>query len=136
MLNRIFAVTSVILVAVIVHQYNTIGELRAEVASAQAKSVIDARSIASASLEGYDDEILRTMNWLELMYKQPDGLGRPQGLWIDGHPDYQGLTVWVFDVYLRRRLKGDTESQARDAIADAIRHSDEFRSKHPAAGSR
>ena len=136
MLNRVFAVTSAILLAIIVHQYTAIAELRAEVASAQARSVTDARAIASASLEGYDDEILRTMTWLELMYKQPDGLGRPQGLWIDGHPDYQGLTVWVFDVYLRRRLKGDTESQARDAIADAIRHSDEFRGKHPAPASK
>ena len=130
MLTRILVVTSAVLLAVVAHQYNTIGELRAEVAGAQAKSITDARALTADSLEGYDAELQRTMIWLEQIYREPDGLGRPQGLWIDGHPDYQGLTVWVFDVYLRRRLKGDAEAQARDAIAAAIRQSDEFRRKH------
>ena len=56
-----------------------------------------------------------------------------EGLWISGHPDFEGISTWVFDVYLRHRLKGESEEQARRAIEDAITQSDEWRAKHRAA---
>jgi hypothetical protein len=52
-------------------------------------------------------------------------------LWIDGHPDYEGLGGWIFDVYVRRRLQGDSDEQARAAIETAIKGSDEYRKRHP-----
>ena len=70
------------------------------------------------------------MGWLHDFYKSPEGLNRPEGLWIDGHPDFEGLSGWIFDVYLRRRLLGDTEEQARAAIETAIKGSDEYRRRH------
>jgi hypothetical protein len=45
-----------------------------------------------------------------------------------------GLSYWVFDVYLRRRLKGDTEDQARHAVESALRQSEEWRNKHRTQG--
>jgi hypothetical protein len=40
--------------------------------------------------------------------------------------------MWVFDVYLRNRLKGQSEEQARRSVEDAIKQSDEWRTKHRA----
>jgi hypothetical protein len=73
----------------------------------------------------------RAMEWLHGYYKAPDGLQRREGLWIDGHPDYTGISTWILAVYLESRLKGRTEAEAKQVVETAIRQSDEWRSKHP-----
>jgi hypothetical protein len=130
MLTRSLAVATALLSALVLYEYNRIGQLRAEVARAQARSVADARALTAKSMEGQGPEIHRVMVWLHDFYRSPEGLRRPDGLWIDGHPDFEGLSAWVFEVYLRSRLKGLTEEQAREAIVNAIRQSDEWRAKH------
>ena len=134
MLTRILAVATFLLAALVIHQYNQIGQLRAEVADAQAQAVVRARNIVSDSLDGQTPEIQRVMMWLNDFYKAPDGLQRPTGLWIDGHPDYGGISFWVFEVYLRNRLRNMTEDQARKQIENGIKGSDEWRTKHPKQG--
>ena len=130
MLTRSLAVATALLSALVLYEYNRIGHLRADLARAQALSVADARALAAASMEGQAPEIQRAMVWLHDFYRSPEGLRRPEGVWLDGHPDFEGLSAWVFEVYLRSRLKGLTEEQAREAIANAIRQSDEWRAKH------
>ena len=130
MLARSLAVATALLSALVLYEYNRIGHLRADLARAQARSVADARVLAAASMEGQAPEIQRAMAWLHDFYRSSEGLRRPEGLWIDGHPDFEGLSAWVFEVYLRSRLKGLTEEQAREAIVNAIRQSDEWRAKH------
>jgi hypothetical protein len=130
MLTRSLAVATALLSALVLYEYNRIGHLRADLARAQARNVADARALAAASMEGQAPEIQRAMVWLHDFYRSPEGLRRPEGLWIDGHPDFEGLSAWVFEVYLRSRLKGLTEEQAREALVNAIRQSDEWRAKH------
>ena len=130
MMTRVLAVATALVAAFAVHQYNTIGQLRNELTTAEARFAAQARSMVAESMEGQGAEIQRVMKWLNDFYQSSDGLQRPEGLWIDGHPDYEGLSVWVFDVYLRRRLQGDTEEQARAAIVSAIRDSAEWKQKH------
>src|SRR5712692_799075 len=130
MLTRILAVATVLLALLVVHQYNRLGELRAELADAQTHAVTQARSLVADSLEGQAGEIQRTIQWLNDFYRLPEGLQRPEGLWIGGHPDYEGLSAWIFDVYLRNRLKGMSEDQARRVVEDAIKQSDEWHVKH------
>ena len=130
MLTRILAVATAFLALLVVHQYNRLSEMRAEVASAQQRAVADARSLVADSMDGQGIEVQRTMQWLNEFYKSADGLQRPEGLWIGGHPDFEGISVWVFDVYLRNRLKGLSEEQARHTVEDAIKQSDEWRMKH------
>jgi len=134
MLTRVLAVSTALLAALVIHQYNTINQLRSDVEGARTKALAEARASVADSMEGQGDEVERVMIWLNDFYKSADGLRRPEGLWINGHPDFQGLGVWVFDLYLRRRLKGDTEEQARKAIEAAIRESDEWRVKHASRG--
>ena len=130
MLTRILAVATALLAALVVHQYSRIGDFRLELADAQTNAAVQARAALVNSMEGQGPEMQRAMTWLNDFYKSPDGLQRPEGLWIGGHPDFEGLSVWAFDVYLRHRLKGEPEEQARQAVVDAIKQSDEWRTKH------
>jgi len=130
MVTRILAVVSALLAALVIHQYSQIGQLRAEVANAEERGSINAKSSMVNSLSEQGGEIQRTMSWLNDFYKGPDGLQRPGGLWIDGHPDFEGLSVWVFSVYLPHRLRGETVEQARQAVVDAIKQSEEWQVKH------
>jgi hypothetical protein len=130
MLTRILGVVAALLAALVVHQYSQIGELRADVANAQERGVLQARAAFVDSMGAQGAEIQRTMTWLNDYYKSSEGLQRPGGLWIDGHPDYEGLSIWVFTVYLPHRLKGESEDQSRQAIVDAVKQSEEWRTKH------
>jgi hypothetical protein len=130
MVTRILAVVSALLAALTIHQYSQIGQLRAEAANAEERGSINAKSSMVNSLSEQGGEIQRTMSWLNDFYKGPDGLQRPSGLWIDGHPDFEGLSVWVFTVYLPHRLRGETEEQSRQAVVDAIKQSEEWQVKH------
>jgi hypothetical protein len=132
MLTRVLAVSTALLAALVIHQYSTISQLRSDVVAAQTRALADARASVADSLEGQGDEVQRVMMWLNDFYKSADGLQRPEGLWLSGRPDFQGISVWVFDVYLRRRLRGDTEDQARKVVETAIKESDEWRVKHAA----
>jgi len=131
MLTRVLAVSVALLAAIVVYQHTQIRQLRADLADAQ-MHVVQARSMVADWMEGTGVEIQRTIVWLSDFYKSEDGLQRPDGSWIGGHPDVEGIRVWVFDVYLRRRLKGDSEEQARRAVEDGIKQSDEWRAKHRA----
>jgi hypothetical protein len=83
-------------------------------------------------MAGQGAEISRTLAWLHGYYKAPDGLQRPNGLWIEDHPDFDGIAHWAVDVYLRDRLGGRTEVEAKQVVEAAIRKSDEWRARHPA----
>lgn len=130
MVTRILAVVSAILAALVIHQYSQIGQLRSEGASAEERGVARGRLSVVDSLSTQGEEIQRTMSWLNDFYKSADGLQRPQGLWLHDRPDWEGLSVWVFSVYLPHRLGGETEEQARKAVMDAIKQSEEWQVKH------
>ena len=130
MVTRILAVVSAILAALVIHQYSQIGQLRSEGASAEERGVARGRLSVVESLSTQGDEIQRTMTWLNDFYKSADGLQRPQGLWLHDRPDWEGLSVWVFSVYLPHRLGGETEEQARQTVMDAIKQSEEWQVKH------
>jgi len=132
MLTKALAVVTALLAVLVIHQYNQIGDLRAQVIDTEKRAVAQARSITADSMDGTDAEIVRTTSWLNQLYKAADGLQRPDGVWKDGQPDYEGLGHWVFDVYLRDRLRGKTEDEARKDIEDQIKGSDEWRTKHRA----
>src|SRR5512140_3477248 len=109
MATRILAVSTVLLAALLLHQYSQTSQLRAQLAGAREQATADARRSIIESFAGRGPEFQRTMAWLDVYYRSAEGLQRPQGLWIDGHPDYEAIGVWVMVVYLRHRLAGDTE---------------------------
>jgi hypothetical protein len=51
-------------------------------------------------------DLLLAMERLHAFYMSRWGLQRPQGLSIDGRPDYVGIAQWIFDLYLPARSGG------------------------------
>lgn len=76
------------------------------------------------------NEFLDAMQRLDAFYAAPEGLQRPNGLSIQGGPDFQGIATWIFDVYLNDRLNGTSATAAWNHVVSAIRSTDEWRSKH------
>ena len=75
-------------------------------------------------------EFLSVLNQLDAFYRAPEGLQRPDGLSINGGPDFSGIATWVFDVYLNERLRGASMNAAWVLTQNAIRNTDEWRTKH------
>lgn len=77
------------------------------------------------------EEALDEMKWLDAYYAAPEGLQRPNGLSLGGKPDFEGIAAWYLDVYQQERIKGKSRADARAAYVSQIRHSDEWKQKHP-----
>ena len=76
------------------------------------------------------DEFLDVLNRLDRFYSAPEGLRRENGLSIAGGPDFLGIATWIFDIYLAERLNGISANGAWTITENAIRATDEWRSKH------
>lgn len=76
------------------------------------------------------DEFLEVLNRLDRFYSAPEGLQRPNGLSISGGPDFLGIATWIFDIYLAERLNGISPNGAWTITENAIRATNEWRSKH------
>ena len=77
------------------------------------------------------EEALDELNWLDAYYASPEGLQRPNGLSLNGKPDFEGIAAWYLDVYQRERMKMASRADARAAYVSDIRHTDEWKQKHP-----
>ena len=76
------------------------------------------------------DEFLDALNRLDTFYASREGLQRPNGLSINGAPDFVGIATWIFDIYLNQRLTGGSPNAAWVAVENAIKSTDEWKSKH------
>ena len=76
-------------------------------------------------------DMLLAMERLHGFYMSRMGLNRPQGLSIDGKPDFLGIAQWIFDIYLGARSAGFSTGGAFDIVAAAITRTDEWRQKNP-----
>ncbi|MGE3840421.1 MAG: M12 family metallopeptidase [Vicinamibacterales bacterium] len=76
-------------------------------------------------------EALSTMAAINAYYVASHGLDRPNGLSLNGRPDFLGLAAWFFDVYVNTRWAGYEEVEARFNVMANITRTDEWRVKHP-----
>ena len=68
---------------------------------------------------------------LQRFYEAPEGLQRPHpGLSLEGAPDFTAIMAWFIDVYVRARLAGKSQEEAREEYRRQIRESKEWKSKH------
>lgn len=77
------------------------------------------------------EEALDELNFLDQYYASKEGLDRKQGLSMAGAPDFLGVAAWYLDVYQNARLSGASRAEARAAYISEIRHSNEWKAKHP-----
>ena len=94
---------------------------------AVAMSLTAARS--QSSLDRND--FLAAMERLHAFYKASEGLQRPDGLSIDGRPDFLGIAAWIFDIYLTCRSAGHDRDAAWAEVVASITQTEEWRAKHP-----
>jgi hypothetical protein len=76
-------------------------------------------------------DMLLAMERLHGFYMSRVGLQRPQGLSINGRPDFLGIAQWIFDIYLPARSAGFSQIGAFDIVVAAITRTDEWRQKNP-----
>ena len=121
-----------ILLGQVLWQALRIERLKYEVGFNQRHLAEQAGTLAAERLHGHREDIVQATRWLHEFYASADGLQRPDGLWLtqQKQPDFEGIGAWVFDVYLTARVNGASDADARQAIVDAIKQSDEWRRLH------
>jgi hypothetical protein len=111
-----------------------ISRLRSDMAQAQRALDFAVDRMAAERLKTFRrEEMVAAVQWLDDFYRSADGLQRPTGLWRPdlNKPDGEAIGVWIFDVYLQSRLAGQSDAEARQAIVDQVKGTDEWRRKHP-----
>ena len=131
--SRILAVTTILLALLTLHQYSTIEQLRADEPGIQSIAAANARAAIVDALRSESGDVRHAIAWLDDFYRSPDGLRRPEGLCVNGRPDYDALRVWIVDVYMRERLNGTSDETALNAVRAGIERTPEWRAKHPHA---
>ena len=111
-----------------------ISRLRSDMAQVQRALDFAVDRMAAERLKTFRrEEMVAAVQWLDDFYRSADGLQRPTGLWRPdlNKPDGEAIGVWIFDVYLQSRLAGQSDAEARQAIVDQVKGTDEWRRKHP-----
>ena len=131
--NTILALAVLVLLGHGAWQGMQTSTLRAQLEQAQRDLESRVERMAAEKLKARREDMVAAVQWLDDFYRAPEGLQRPNGLWRAdvNKPDAEAIGVWVLDVYLQSRIGGASDAEARKAIEDAIRGSDEWKAKHP-----
>lgn len=134
MMNTVLAIVILVLLGQIAWQEMRISGLKADLQQSQRSLESGVERMASERIKNLRrEEMVSTVQWLDDFYRSADGLQRPNGLWRAdvNKPDGEAIGVWVLDVYLQARLAGKSDAEARQAVMDQIKSTDEWRQKHP-----
>jgi hypothetical protein len=132
--NTLMALVILALLGQAAWQSMRISGLRAEVEQARRELNTRVERQALEKLQERREDLVAAVAWIDDFYRSPDGLQRPDGLWLSEAKriDAEAIGTWVLDVYLKARIAGATDAEARQTITDNIKGSDEWRRKHPA----
>jgi transcriptional regulator with XRE-family HTH domain len=131
-LRSVLIFVILVLLGQVAWQARRIEALKSELGFTQRHLEERAGDLAAERLNGRREDIVRAAQWLHEFYGSADGLRRPEGLWLSQQkqPDFEALRAWVFDVYLNARVHGASDADARQAVVDAIKGTDEWRQAH------
>ena len=133
-MNSILALVVLVLLGVIAWQGMRISAMDADLQQARRSLESGVERLAGERLKALRrEEMVSAVQWLDDFYRSADGLQRPTGLWRPdiNKPDGEAIGVWMLDVYLQARVAGKSDAEARQAVVDQIKSSDEWRQKHP-----
>ena len=133
MIKPYMAIVILLLLGLAAWQELRVSSLKAEVEQSQREVTRRAERMAQDKLQGHRAEMVQAVAFVDDLYRSPDGLMRPAGLYNPDAKkvDAEAIGTWILDVYLQARIAGKSDAEARQSIADAIKGSDEWRSKHP-----
>jgi len=131
-LHTILGIVILILAGQAAWQQMRISSLAADLEQSRRELTFTVERLANEKLQGHREEVVAAVAFLDDLYRSTDGLQRPGGLY---NPDSQtvdaeAIGTWILDVYMKARIEGKSDAEARQSIADAIKGSDEWRRKH------
>lgn len=130
--NTFLAIVVLILLGQIAYQEMRISGLKADVD--QTKRDLESRveKMALDKVQSRREETVAAVGFVDELYRSTDGLQRPGGLYNAEaqRVDAEAIGTWVLDVYLKARIEGKSDAEARQSISDAIKGSDEWKRKH------
>ena len=129
--NTLLALVILVLLGQAAWQAMRISALRAELD--QSRRALDTKvaALAAEKLNFSRQELAAIVAWLDEFYRAPEGLQRPGGLVnAENRPDGEAIGVWVLDVYLKARIAGASEDEARQRVMDNIKATEEWRKRH------
>ena len=131
--NTFMAVAILLLLGQIAWQELRISSLKADLEQARRDLSVRVERTATERLKSKREEVVQAVAFVDDLYRSPEGLMRPNGLYnADAQRvDAEAIGTWILDVYLQARIAGKSDAEARQSIADAIKGSEEWRSKHP-----
>jgi hypothetical protein len=131
--NTLMALVILALLGQAAYQGMRISALKADGDQARRDLATRSEKVALEKLQERREDLVGAVAWVDEFYRSPDGLMRPDGLWnADAKKiDAEAIGTWVLDVYLKARIGGASDAEARQMIADNIKGSDEWRRKHP-----
>ena len=131
--NTFMAIVILLLLGQAAWQEMRISTLKASLEQAGRDLTTKAERLANEKVKGHREELVAAVAFVDDLYRSPDGLQRPGGLYRTDaqRVDAEAIGTWILDVYMQARIAGKSDAEARQAIADAIKGSDEWRSKHP-----
>ncbi|HEX8029754.1 MAG TPA: hypothetical protein VF491_14880 [Vicinamibacterales bacterium] len=130
--NTLMAVVILLLLGQVAWQQMRISGLKAELDQSQRELINRVEKLANEKVQSHREEVVAAVAFVDDLYRSPDGLQRPGGLYIPDaqRVDAEAIGTWVLDVYMKARIAGKSDAEARQSIADAIKGSDEWRRKH------
>ena len=131
--NTVLALVVLVLLGQAAWQAMRVGAVKAELLQSQRALESRVEGLAREKLNFGREEMAGAVQWLDDVYRGEEGLQRPGGLVrVDsGKPDGEAIGVWILDVYLKARIDGASEEEARRLVMDQIKGTDEWRAKHP-----
>ena len=131
--NTFLAIVILILLGQIAYQEMRISGLKADIDQARRNLQTQVEKLALEKMQTRREDLVGVVAFVDDLYRSNDGLQRPGGLYNPdaNRVDAEAIGTWVLDVYMKARIEGKTDAEARQAIADAVKGSDEWRRKHP-----
>lgn len=130
--NTFMAIVILVLLGQVAWQEMRISSLKADVEQTRRELITRVERLANDKLQSHREEMVNAVAFVDDLYRSPDGLQRPGGLYIADAKriDAEAIGTWILDVYMQARIAGKSDAEARQSIADAIKGSDEWRRKH------
>lgn len=132
--NNLMAIVILLLLGQMAWQEMRISGLKTDVSQVRRELDSRAERLANDKVQQRRPELVSAVAFVDDLYWSADGLQRPGGLYnLDRQRiDAEAIGTWILDVYMKARIEGKSDAEARQAISDAVRDSEEWRSKHQA----
>lgn len=131
--NTFLAIALLIVLVQVAWQEMRISSLKAEIDQSKRELTTEVAKLATEKIQSRRQDLVAAVAFVDDLYRSPDGLQRPGGLYMSDEKkvDAEAIGTWVLDVYMKARIDGKSDADARQSIADAIKGSDEWHRKHP-----